>query len=157
MVELGSIATGASVVKVGWGCEERTNVDPNTVHLGRYKTADASIIAASEIRRFDGRITDEQLAAFDASYLVTAGHAQDEQQASLCLGDSGGPLYLRGEGPRIVGINADYSFKPSEDPEDLGGVSWTDWHTRTALGARHGVGQWLIDMRVNTVGGRNAF
>jgi len=156
-VELGAIATGAQVVKVGWGCEERTNVDPNTVHLGRYKTANASIIAVAEVRRFDERITDEQLEALDASYLVTAGHAQDEQRASLCLGDSGGPLYLRDDGePRIVGINADYSFKPSEDPEDLGGVSWTDWHTRTSLRARHGVGQWLIDLQVKTVGGSNA-
>ncbi|HKO47777.1 MAG TPA: trypsin-like serine protease [Polyangiaceae bacterium] len=152
-VELASIATGTPVVKVGWGCEERTNVDANTLQLGRYKTADASIISGSEIRRFDTPMTDEQFDAVDASYLVTAGHDQDEKRASLCLGDSGGPLYLRdGRDPRIVGVNADYSFRPVQEP-DLGGVSWTDWHTRTSLEARHGVGQWLIDLKVKTVGG----
>lgn len=153
-VELASIATGSQVVKVGWGCEERTNVDAGDLHLGRYKIASASIIPVAEIRRFDGRITDEQEAAVGASYLVTAGHGKDPKSASLCLGDSGGPLYLPDSSdPRIVGVNSNYSFKPPEDDADKGGVSWVDWHTRTSLDSGTGIGEWLRSLKVNTVGG----
>jgi trypsin len=153
-VELAKIATGTRVVKVGWGCEERTNVDASELHLGRYKLASASIIPVSEIRRYDGRISDEQEAAVGASYLVTAGHAKDAQSASLCLGDSGGPLYLSDSNdPKIVGVNSDYSFKPAEDETDKGGVSWADWHTRTSLSSGNGIGEWLKSLQVNTVGG----
>ena len=153
-LELGSITPGAQVVKVGWGCEERTNIDADTLELGRFKAEAASVIVASEIRHDNSPMSDEQLALVDASYLVTAGHAQDPANASLCLGDSGGPLYLAdASDPRIVGVNSNYTFMPLQGPEDLGGVSWTDWHTRTSLGALHGVGQWLIDLGTNTVGG----
>lgn len=150
-VELAKIPTGAQVVKVGWGCEQRTNIDAGDAHLGRFKVSSASIIPVSEIRRYDSRISDDVVAAVDAAYLVTAGHDQAEASASLCLGDSGGPLYLSGDGePRIVGVNSDYSFRPVEPP-DLGGVSWADWHTRTSLNAGDGIGQWLRDSKVNTV------
>jgi len=152
-IELSTIATGTQVVKVGWGCEERTDIDASDLHLGRYKLASASIIPASEIRRYDALISDEQEAAVGASYLLTAGHAKDEKSASLCLGDSGGPLYLPDSGdPRIVGVNSNYSFKPAENEAD-GGVSWADWHTRTSLGSGSGVGEWLQALKVNTVVG----
>lgn len=154
-VELDPIATDTQVVKVGWGCEERTNIDPSTLALDRYKTEDAWIIPASAIQHNTAPpISNGQVTTVAASYLITAGHAQDEDYASLCLGDSGGPLYLpNNSDPRIVGVNASYTFEPSSDPNDLGGVSWTDWHTKTSLDSLHGVGQWLIDLGVNTVGG----
>lgn len=153
-VELGSIPTGTSVIKVGWGCEERTNIDPETLELGRYKREDALTIQASAIQHDDSPISDEQVAAVGASYLITAGHAQDPDNASLCLGDSGGPVYLpNSSDPRVVGVNSDYTFRPLQGPDDLGGVSWTDWHTRTSLDSLHDVGEWLIGLGVNTVGG----
>lgn len=153
-VELDPIETGTAVVEVGWGCEERTNVDPNTLTLGRYKREDATIIPASEIQHEGSPVMASQVATVDASYLITAGHAQSEDLASLCLGDSGGPLYLPdGEDPRIVGVNSNYTFPPRQGPDDLGGVSWTDWHTRTSLDSLHGVGEWLLARGVNTVGG----
>lgn len=156
-VELGTIAPGARVFKVGWGCEERTNIDPTTLQLGRYKADDAVIIPGSEIRHHESPITDGQVVTVDASYLITAGRSQGEGNASLCLGDSGGPLYLAdGGAPRIVGVNSNYTFPPSSGPDDLGGVSWTDWHTRTSLESLHDVGQWLVDLGVNTVGGGTA-
>src|SRR5690606_31784003 len=49
-VDLNPVAVGAHVVKVGWGCEERTNIDASTLELGRYKTDDAWIIPSSEIQ-----------------------------------------------------------------------------------------------------------
>ncbi len=146
-VELGSVEVDTAVVEVGWGCEQSTN-QPGP-GLGRYKTADGEVIDPSEAQRFTP-ITDPQLVAIDASYLITAGRDQDADAASLCLGDSGGPLYLPDSGdPRIVGVNSDFTFRP--DQPEPGGVSWTDWHTRTSLESLHDVGQWLIDLDVNTV------
>lgn len=153
-VELDAIATGTPVLKVGWGCEERTNIDPSTLSLGRYKLASAVTIPVAEIRHDSSRLSDEQVATVDAAYTITAGHAQNDANASLCLGDSGGPVYLPvNDDARIVGVNSDYTFRPLQGPEDLGGVSWTDWHTRTSLGSLHDVGQWLIDRGANTVSG----
>lgn len=154
-IELDPIGPGTHVTKVGWGCEERTNIDPSTLELGRYKTEDAWVIPTTEIQHGNSLpLADEQVTTVDASYLVTAGHAQDEDYASLCLGDSGGPLYLPNNNERrIVGVNSNYTFEPISGPDDLGGVSWTDWHTKTSLDSLHGVGQWLIDLGVNTVGG----
>ena len=153
-VELSNITTGTQVVKVGWGCEERTNVNASELHLGRLKLASAAIIPVSEIGQYDSRMSDEQVAAIGESYLITTGHAKDETSASLCLGDSGGPLYLPDESDlRVVGVNSNYSFKTPEDDTDLGGVSSVDWHTRTSLGAGGGIGEWLQALKVNTVGG----
>jgi hypothetical protein len=152
-VELDRVAVGAPVVEVGWGCEVTTNLPPGTsVELDRYKLDDAVTIVATEIQRHEPRISDEQRERIDASYLITAGRDQNGNDASLCLGDSGGPLYLADDAdPRVVGVNSDYTFR-GDQPEP-GGISWTDWHTRTSLESLHGIGQWLIDLGVNTVGG----
>ena len=152
-VELDRIAVGAPVVEVGWGCEVTTNPPPGTsVELDRFKLDDTLTIVATEIQRDEPRISDEQRERIDDSYLITAGRDQNANDASLCLGDSGGPLYLAGDAdPRVVGVNSDYTFR-GDQPEP-GGVSWTDWHTRTSLDSLHAVGQWLIERGVNTVGG----
>jgi hypothetical protein len=152
-VELDRIAVGAPVVKVGWGCEVTTNLPPGTrVELDRYKADDTEVIVPSEVQRHEPRISDEQLAGIDGSYLITAGQDQNANDASLCHGDSGGPLYLADEADaRVVGVNSDYTFRG--DQPDPGGISWTDWHTRTSLESLHGIGQWLTEQGVNTVGG----
>lgn len=152
-VDLTPVAVGTPVVKVGWGCEVRTDVDPNTVELGRYKTADAVTIAASEIQHHNSPITNEQVNTVASSYLITEGRDKNPSRASLCLGDSGGPVYLPNNNQRrVVGVNSDYTFRPAETEED-GGVSWTDWHTKVSTDSLHGVDEWLIDLGVNTVGG----
>lgn len=152
-VELDRIAVGVEVVEVGWGCEVTTALPPGTrVELNRFKLDDALTIVATEIQRHEPRISDEQRERIDASYVITAGRDQNANDASLCLGDSGGPLYLADNAdPRVVGVNSDYTFR-GDQPEP-GGISWTDWHTRTSLESLHGVGQWLIEQGVSTVGG----
>ena len=153
-VDLDPVAVGEQVVKVGWGCEERTNIDPSTLELIRYKSDDAWVIPTNEIQHDGTYFSSALLNDIGGGYLITAGHAQDPGLASLCLGDSGGPLYIPDNtDPRVVGVNSDYTFKPSGDPEDLGGVSWTDWHTKVSTDSIHGVAQWLIGLNVDTVGG----
>jgi hypothetical protein len=152
-VELDRIGVGVPVVKVGWGCEVTTAVPPGTpVQLDRFKLDETVTIVPSEVQRHESRISDEQLARIDASYVITAGRDQNPNDASLCMGDSGGPLYLTDNSdPRVVGVNSDYTFRA--DQPAPGGISWTDWHTRTSLESLHGVGQWLVELGVNTVGG----
>jgi hypothetical protein len=155
-VSLDRLAVGAEVVKLGWGCETRAN-DPDHVGLLPYKTSAAWIVPVDHVDHEQDRGTffsDLQLESIDDAYSITAGHAQDADLASLCPGDSGGPLYLPDSDERIVvGVNSDYTFLPVTDPEDLGGVSWTDWHTRTSLDSRHATGAWLVELGVNTIGG----
>lgn len=153
LVDLGRIGVGEAVVKVGWGCEVTTNLPPGTqAKLDRFKLDETTTIVATEIQRHEGRISDELRERIDASYVITAGRDQNPSDASLCLGDSGGPLYLVGDGtPRVVGVNSDYTFRL--DQPEPGGISWTDWHTRTSLSSLHGVGQWLRDLGVNEIGG----
>lgn len=77
-VELGRIAVGAPVVEVGWGCEVTTALPPgSSVELGRYKLDPAVTLPSSEIQRQEPRISDEQLARIDDTYLVTAGNDQN--------------------------------------------------------------------------------
>ena len=144
-VELDRVEPGTQVVKVGWGCEVTNNSPASS--LGRYKAEDAWTLPASELEYHNPPLSDVQFTTVRDSYLVTAGQGQNQDSASLCMGDSGGPLYLPDNSdPRIVGVNSDYIFR------DESGISWDDWHTQTALGSHHGVGQWLKDLGVNTVG-----
>jgi hypothetical protein len=146
-VELGEVQPGAQVTKVGFGCEDRAGNEGNV--LGRYKTADAWLLPRSELVTGNSKVIGEwDAVVVDASYLLTSGQARDPQRASLCPGDSGGPLYIpNNSDPRVVGVNSDYQFM------DTSGVSWTDWHTRLSLRSRHSVGRWLLGLKVNTVGG----
>jgi hypothetical protein len=81
------------------------------------------------------------------SYFVTPGNAANPEAASLCPGDSGGPVF-RGTGAeaRIIGINSDYTF---DGPyEARGAISRTNLHTRIDDASLHQVGPWLRE-RVN--------
>jgi hypothetical protein len=86
------------------------------------------------------------------SYFFTPGKNLVATAASLCPGDSGGPVYRTNRtAETIVGVNAYYSFKPPS--EDGPGVSVTNWHTRLDSGARNGVATWLHGLGVRVVGG----
>ena len=144
-VELDRVAPGTPVVEVGRGCEESTYTPDE--HLGRFKAQPTTTVPAEpELAYVMPPLSEPQTAAISNAYLFTFGQTQDPGAASLCLGDSGGPLYLDDAGdPRVVGVNSDYTFV------DGSGISWDDWHTQTALGSHHGVGQWLMSLGVNTV------
>ncbi len=145
-VELDTIAPGTQVVEVGRGCEEST-LTPDS-HLGRFKAQQVTTLPPEpELAYVSPPLSDSQSTGIINSYLFTPGQTQDPSAASLCLGDSGGPLYLPDNSdPRVVGVNSDYTFI------DQSGVSWSDWHTQTAQGSYHGVGEWLESLGVNTVG-----
>ena len=59
-------------------------------------------------------------------YIGTPGMTQDSNEASLCPGDSGGPLWrgMTGSVNRVVGVNAYYNFS------DNSNISYQNSHTR---------------------------
>ncbi|HSO39905.1 MAG TPA: hypothetical protein VLT33_45570, partial [Labilithrix sp.] len=97
------------------------------------------------INRYGRVLNDDQFGPFDASYLLTPGASHPNGTASLCPGDSGGPVLLDHPvypgGPGyptnvVVGINADYTFNGS-------GYSTFNIHTRLSDEAPNYVGRWL--------------
>ncbi len=146
VVDLNPVPVGQQVAKVGWGCEQP---QATTTELGRYKTADAWVVPPDHIHKPNWEYTSELIQQLAASYLITEGQGRNELRASLCPGDSGGPLYLPSNTERrIVGVNASFNHDGAQSEVP----SWTDWHTKTANNAPFGVARWLINQGVNTMG-----
>lgn len=148
-VEVGDVRPGQKVVKVGYGCQDGVPPDQESAAdgegLGPLKAEEGWTVPASESTP-TGRSFPGGFEPIDESYLTTSGHWRYSGFGSLCLGDSGGPLYLAGVPDlRVVGVNADYLFYGH--PE----ISWSDWHTRTSLASRHGIGFWLANEGVDIV------
>ncbi len=123
----------APLTIMGYGCEngldgggpsgrlkfEQTLLEPLTTLLHAYSTQDVVSIGSS--------------------FFLTPGQSLDGEEASLCFGDSGGPVYR--DDPTqslVVGINAYYSFDGSP-----GGYSYTNWHTRLDTSSRENIALWL--------------
>src|SRR5690606_3771448 len=70
-VDLAPVAPGTQVVKVGWGCEQRTNIDANPLQPGRYTTEDASTLPAGAISQHNPHLPNRQLSAASDAYLFT--------------------------------------------------------------------------------------
>lgn len=121
-VDTSFVGAGDALLLVGYGCEKSVNA---ATAPRRLKFAMADAIHA----------TEDLSGAARRSYFETAGQGSGGA-ASLCPGDSGGPVFRAGTGARIVGINAYYTFA------DQTGVSSTNLHTRIG-GSAHEVAQWL--------------
>ncbi len=145
-VDSNPVAPGDKLVVMGYGCEaglysgfdyaqSRLKIQ-STVALSR----DEAIAPGRYPEPSPGvRIED--------NYLFTPGAKLDSADAaSLCPGDSGGPVY-RDDGTQrvIVGVNAYYNFQPN-DPSY---VSLTNWHTRLDAQAGYGVGAWVQSIVAN--------
>lgn len=153
-VDLGHVPDGTSVVKTGYGCEDNVNSGSPSA---RYKTDVTETVSSNDLISWGWwessfvryRVLSEDLAdRIGATNLVTHGNSGNSTEASLCPGDSGGPLYLNNNSdPRVIAVNAYYVFST------FGSVSARDVHTRTSTRSRHNIGAWLYDLGVNTVGG----
>ncbi|WP_146649098.1 S1 family peptidase [Labilithrix luteola] len=76
------------------------------------------------------------------NYALTYGPASYRQQAGICPGDSGGPLYRDEDGKmKIVGVNSNYTFFP--DQQDKLGLPVSNWHTRLDGNSRQHIAEWL--------------
>jgi hypothetical protein len=127
----------------GYGCELGLGVGrPEVATLG---AAVVPIEPVSSINRYGHVLSDLQKIPFDGTYMLTPGASHENAGASLCPGDSGGPVFLSRSaypgGPAyptnvVIGVNADYTFNGGEH-------STFNVHTRLSNDAPHFVGAWL--------------
>lgn len=156
-VDLAPLRAGERVVIMGYGCEKGVSAakDYSRVRLKTKATRLVGIEAAiHEGSYVTGKDTPyaENLAM---QYLFTPGQGAEAEQASLCPGDSGGPVYRDdGRARTIVGVNAYYSFADASIDPDR--VSKTNWHTRLDGASRFDTGSWLASLGVRTTGGASS-
>lgn len=116
-----STSPGEAVTETGYGCDQNVNT-PATDPL-HFKTASATILDPSTAPA-SLRDAVSDLGAFSQNYIVTAG-VRGGGEASICPGDSGGPLFLGGLSDGLIaGVNAYYTFR------DSSGVSEVNVFTR---------------------------
>jgi hypothetical protein len=136
------VAAGDPVVMTGYGCE---NGYGNPSERSRFKLESTTALTFAALVHPSPMVSEEDAPNVAASYVITPGMTSDPASASLCPGDSGGPLYRASSTDLlVVGVNAYYSFLPNSN-----GVSQTNWHTRLDGAARYPVLDWLSTLGVN--------
>ena len=136
-----ALAFGTEVAMVGAGCTR--NIEPDGRGKMRYAITNtvsfSHLIHEHSLYQFIAEITG-------MSDWVTPGVGTSTRNASLCPGDSGGPLLAKNsEGIwEIAGIAADYTF---DGPYQDGAVTITNLHTRLDDESFHQVGKWIRTVR----------
>ena len=130
-----AVAPGMPVVMSGFGCETKTWTSADKPRLKTFATATEGFEALAP---FSTRAEDQ-----GRRYLFTPGKHANAAAASLCSGDSGGPLLrLAPDGVYdVVGINASYSFA-----DEASGVSDVNWFTRLDGATPEGLGSWIASV-----------
>jgi len=121
IVSFEPILDNEQVVIVGYGCEKSLN-DIFDYSKSRFKTQRVKTIGEDNIYH---QFQDESVYVYSVNF-ITEGIKKNLNSASLCPGDSGGPVYYKnskGENV-IVGVNSFYTFV------DGSGISLTNLHTR---------------------------
>ncbi|MBX3222402.1 MAG: trypsin-like serine protease [Labilithrix sp.] len=153
-VDLTPVGAGEPVVIMGYGCE--AGVDgPKDYSKQRLKVQKTRALSRDSQEHPGGWLatrTADYGHNVEKQYLFTPGNGATTEEASLCPGDSGGPVYRDdGQARTIVGVNAYYSFR--SPGEDASRISVTNWHTRLDRDSRFDTGAWLASLGVRTAGG----
>jgi secreted trypsin-like serine protease len=136
-VDASPVRQGDALLITGYGCEDSTL--EAEVRRDRLKFSPATALAPIEAITGPDVVSEEyDPIKLGGVYLFTPGQARDPAAASLCLGDSGGPVYRADRPGVIVGVNASYTFTESRP-----GVSYSNWHTRVDRDATLKTGEWL--------------
>lgn len=116
-VDFDYIAAGEEIVIGGYGCQDsiHTFKDPGTYKISNSKVMSGSLIVSDYYKR---DITHTNRYNF-----YSAGKTLSAEAASLCPGDSGGPVYSK-KSKKIIGVNSQYIFG------DASGVSLVNTHVR---------------------------
>lgn len=128
---------GSEVAMVGAGCTR--GVEPGGRDSMRYAISEivphTYLVHEHSLYRNISEITGE-------SNWVTLGYKTSREEASLCPGDSGGPLLVKAKSGawQICGIAADYTF---DGPYQDGIPTITNLHTRLDNQSLHSVGNWI--------------
>lgn len=127
-ISFAALDAGTKVVKLGYGCE---SIAADSVQISshwRLKYATVELPHQTEALRKAATYEKIQFRdVFDDFYWISRGYFFDEKNpgdATICPGDSGGPLYA---GNRVVGVNS--RSRIGKVKEGVTGVA-IDFHTR---------------------------
>ena len=137
------LTEGTEVALVGAGCTR--NVEPG----GRAKLRYALTKLVTPDHLVHQHSLYEKIAEVTGlSNWITDGFGVSPNNASLCPGDSGGPLLTKNISGNweIVGIAADYTFN---GPYQDGAVTVTNIHTRLDDQSYHKIGHWIRSVWVD--------
>ncbi len=115
------VLPGDEVEIGGWGCENSTMDGPGERRLKTFTTRviPTEVVPEDSLRSpLRPFRVPSRAAAFN---FFTPGRTLEENAASICPGDSGGPVYRGGS---VVGVNAQYTFR------DDSAISSANLHAR---------------------------
>lgn len=139
-VHFDELAYGTEVTMVGAGCTR--SVEPGGPGKMRYATT--TLITPDHLMHEHSLYKDIAEITGQSNW-ITPGYDTDHANASLCPGDSGGPLLTEIKGEwKIIGIAADYTF---DGPYQDGAPTITNLHTRLDDKSYNSIGKWIRDVR----------
>jgi len=136
------LAVDEAVTIQGYGCENgfAGTKDYSKARLKFQATKVASYeTLAAEAAEPDSGVTTVYVTDQDRrQFFATRGQGRKKEEASLCPGDSGGPVYRGADGGRVVGVNS-RGWKGS----DANAIGTTNSHTRLDANTQWDVAGWL--------------
>ncbi len=136
-VNFSALPVNTLVAMVGGGCTR--NIEPGGASRMRYALTNTfshtALVHKHSLYKDIAEVTGQ-------SDWVTPGYGVNSANASLCPGDSGGPLLSKNERSEwsISGIAADYTF---DGPYQDGAVTVTNLHTRLDDESLNDIGGWI--------------
>lgn len=135
-IHFDELPMGTEVTMVGAGCTR--SQEPGGP--GRMRYASTLLIGHEHLTHEHSLYKNISQITADSNW-ISFGIAQGSQHASLCPGDSGGPLLTQVDGVwKIVGIAADYTFN---GPYRDGAPTMTNLHTRLDDRSHNDIGGWI--------------
>lgn len=131
------LSVGTEVAMVGGGCTK--GIKPGGP--GKMRYAITNLVSFKSLMH-EKSLYKKIAETTGRSNWITPGYLVSNKNASLCPGDSGGPLLSKNAKGiwEIVGIAADYTF---DGPYTDGALTMTNIHTRLDDNSFHGVGAWI--------------
>lgn len=115
----------------GYGCDKSVNDLEN--YFPQRKVSETVSLKIETLKSKHGIMTSlykELSALIYRNSIITPGQRYNSMQASVCYGDSGGPIFKE---DKIVGINTLYTFNDiNNDGESTSGISYLNLHARVS-------------------------
>ncbi|WP_408097223.1 trypsin-like serine protease [Peredibacter sp. HCB2-198] len=138
-LDFSEIASGEKLSFYGYGCTKSLNDLEGYFPFRKMAKVDSlSEECLSEDQGIMTEFYQDISSLIYKNNIVTPGKKRQSDSASLCLGDSGGPLIKDG---KVVGINTLYTFKDiTENGESETGISYLNLHARLSMAQK-----WVLE------------
>ncbi len=117
-ISFDKIDQGQTVSIMGTGCEISTK--SRMPYAKKLKVKNVKVVNKNYSKHNFAKASPDQI---DAVNYLTEGRNLNKMSASLCSGDSGGPVFTT-DAKAVIGVNSYYTFN------DGSGVSYTNLHAR---------------------------